>query len=333
MASRQQWQVAADGGYLANPELSRQIRYAAQPMTKFGQFVRQEPGFGKNQHDTLDFNKISNVQTAANTQGLSESNVMPETKYVIRRGQLIVTEYGNSVPYTGKLEALAEFDPSNIAQRALMQDQAKTLDAVRASYFKNSGVAYIPTGSVGTPTNTIRAGTAILAGDLATRNMQMFDVKEIRDYMMEQLLTPPYDGENYVCVGSTRALRGVKNDTEFIEAAKYGDPERLFTGEVGKIEGVRFIESNHQAAIGRLGAVGSSEYDYGEAVFFGEDPVVEGVAIAPEVRAKIPGDYGRSRGVAWYAILGWATPFQFAVDAEARTVWFTSYSNPLGPPV
>lgn len=35
------------------------------------------------------------------------------------------------------------------------------------------------------------------------------------------------------------------------------------------------------------------------AFFFGGDTVAEAVAIPEEIRGKIPGDYGRDKGVAW----------------------------------
>ena len=35
-----------------------------------------------------------------------------------------------------------------------------------------------------------------------------------------------------------------------------------------------------------------------------EDTVAEGIAIPEEIRGKIPTDYGRSKGVAWYYLGG-----------------------------
>lgn len=38
--------------------------------------------------------------------------------------------------------------------------------------------------------------------------------------------------------------------------------------------------------------------------FMGEDTVAEGIAVPEEMRGKIPSDYGRSKGVAWYYLGG-----------------------------
>jgi hypothetical protein len=69
------------------------------------------------------------------------------------------------------------------------------------------------------------------------------------------------------------------------DAAKYGDPERLFSGEIGRFHGVRFVKNVH----GLNSTLGTSAFK-GEAVFFGEDAVAKATAIPLEIREKIPAD-------------------------------------------
>ena len=40
------------------------------------------------------------------------------------------------------------------------------------------------------------------------------------------------------------------------------------------------------------------------AFIMGGDTVTEAICIPEEIRAKIPGDYGRSKGIAWYYMGG-----------------------------
>lgn len=314
----QTWAVSADGGYLANPKLSRTLRTAAQPMMKFRQFTRLEKAIGKNKGDTVDFNKVSNVQSAGGS--ISESDRIPETKILIRRGQLVMGEYGNSVPFTGKLETLSEFSVDNIITVALRNDMAKTMDIAVATEMKTADAVYTPTSaSAGTWSVT---GTA---GATATANLSVFHIKEIVDAMKVGLFgsgntanpVPPYDGENYVALASVKALRGVKDDPDWEEVLKYADPERLLTGEVGRFYMTRFIETNHTAALSN--GVGTSSV-LGEAIFFGEDPVIEAVAVMEEIRAKIPGDYGRDKGIAWYSLLGFERVWDYSTDSEEHIV-------------
>ena len=56
--------------------------------------------------------------------------------------------------------------------------------------------------------------------------------------------------------------------------------------------------------------------------FFGEDTVAEAVAVPEEIRGKLPGDYGRDKGVAWYALLGFGLVHTQA--AQARIIMWDS---------
>jgi len=316
----QAWVPSADGGFLANPKLSSKLRYAAQAMMKFNQFVRPEPGLGKGVGDTLDFDKISDIVNPTSITGISELNAMPESKFIITRGQLVMTEYGNSIPWTGKLETLAEFNPNNIAQQVLRNDMAKTIDAIVARTMKRCAITATPTaaGAITIAVETTPS-TGWYAGGLTAEH-----IYAVRDYLKAVLKCEPFDGENYIAVGSVRALRSLRKDTDWKDAAKFGDPERLFSGEVGRFDGIRFIESNNDAALDNGLQNGGNDVG-GEMLIFGADPIVSGTAIAPEIRAKVPSDYGRSKGVAWYALMGHQVPWRANLDSgAARCVWITA---------
>jgi len=102
---------------------------------------------------------------------------------------------------------------------------------------------------------------------------------------------------------------------------KYTDKEAKFTGEVGKIEKIRFIETNHSDALSSAKGLNSV---LGEAVFFGEDAVAMAVAEDPHLRIMSPGDYGRQKGVAWYGILEFGIIWDTANAGEAKIVHLTS---------
>ena len=322
----QTFAISADGGYLSIAKLSRTIRHAAQPLMKFRQFTRIEPGLGMGRGDTLNFNKLSNVVTQGGT--ISELGDIPETNVSITRGTLVLEEYGNSIPYTGKLEALSEFSADNLFTVALRNDMAKVLDNAVATEMKTGDVIYIPTAaSTGTWDTDGTASTQALA------NLSIFHVKEIVDALKTGQFggttlgtdagnpVPPYDGENYMSIASVKALRGLKDDPDWEEAIKYADPERFLSGEVGRFYSTRFIETNNTSALSN--GVGSSSV-LGEALFFGADVIAEGVAIPEEVRVKIPVKYGRDKGIAWYAMLGFERIWDLTTDKEEHIVRVTS---------
>jgi N4-gp56 family major capsid protein len=310
----QVWAFNALGGYWANPALSSELRFQSIPLMKLRQFVKPIEGYGANQGDKLDFDKISRVVDAGGE--LQEGNPIPETNFTTTRGTVTVKEYGNGIPYTGKLEALSQWNPEDPIQRVLRDDMALTLDKKAGTQFRSTQVVYAPTGTLGTPTGSFTYGyTGGEAGAppvASTRNIATFDVKQIVDEMKRKNV-PKYDGENYMCVSSILGLRGIKDDSAWVNAASYGDPERLFAGEVGRYYGCRFVEENNVLLETLTGTCG-------EQVYFGADPVVEGVAVPEELRYDIPQDAGRSKKIVWYALLGFQIVYLWSTDAETRIV-------------
>ena len=90
----------------------------------------------------------------------------------------------------------------------------------------------------------------------------------------------------------------------------------IINGEIGRYENVRFVEQTNIAKAGFTNALSNWAY------FFGADTVAEGIAVPEEMRGKIPGDYGRSRGVAWYYVGGFGLVHTAA--AQARIVKWDS---------
>src|SRR5262249_55441071 len=104
--SGQVWQTSALGGVLWSPNLSRKLRPALQPMVRFRQFCDAKEAFGLGIGDTFNWNIYSDVATAGGQ--LAETATMPETNFTITQNSLKITEYGNSVPFTKKLDDLSE---------------------------------------------------------------------------------------------------------------------------------------------------------------------------------------------------------------------------------
>lgn len=310
----QSWSPDSSGGYLANDHLSSKIRHASQPLMKFRQFVRKEPGYGKNKGDTVLFDRIANVATGGGT--ISELSKMPEDSVTISQGSVIVAEYGNSVPWTGKLDALASFSVDSIIGKTLRNDMAKVLDSAVGTEFETAPVKSISTGTDTAPTTTFETTLSTTA----TRDAQAADVKNIADEMKSTYTIPPFDGENIMCVCSVGFARTLKDDPDWEDAAKYGDPERLFSGEIGRYYGVRFVEETNVLS----NKVGAAATYKGEAIFFGEDPMVEAVAVPEELRAKIPTDYGRDKGLAWYGLMGWSLTYDSSTAGEVKVIHHTS---------
>jgi len=69
------------GGFLTNNSLSSQLRFKAQSMQKFRQFVTPEPAAQAGKGNKVFFDKISNISTAGGT--LTETDTIPKRNFTI----------------------------------------------------------------------------------------------------------------------------------------------------------------------------------------------------------------------------------------------------------
>jgi len=82
---------------------------------------------------------------------------------------------------------------------------------------------------------------------------------------------------------------------DFLQAiAQYTEPQYKHKNEVGMYYQTRFVQD-----VQFLSNTKGSGSIFGEGLFFGKEAVLEAIAALPEVRMKIPTDFGRSKGVAW----------------------------------
>lgn len=313
--SQQTWSFDAPSGVYKNHAMSEQLRYAAIAETKFMQFVVPEPGYGKKKGESITISRISALAVPTNGR-LNENSNIPEDVLSITTVAVTVSEWGRAVPYTSLSDDLSEFNVENIVQRALKDQMKVVLDSAAATGFKGGQIKAEATG-----VSSINFDTAGSATQQAVANLNMFHVEQIRDYMYSTLLVPPFEGDDYIGLVSTKGKRGVISDPAWEPWHRYTDPEAKYNSEIGRMENIRFIEINNTSALSNSkGLAGVA----GEAVFFGADAVAMAVAVDPELRAKIPQDYGRSRGVAWYGILEFGVVWTTSNAGEARIVHFTS---------
>lgn len=310
------WTYDAPAGVYKNHAMSEQLRYAAIAETKFMQFVTPETGYGRKKGESVTITRIANLEVPTDAQ-LQEGTQIPEDTLTLTTVAITVSEWGRAVPYTELSTDLSEFNIENIVQRKLKDQMKLVVDNASAVAFKAGqiiatmiGVSSVQIDTNGTPSQT------------ATTNLNVFGIEVIRDYMYSDLNIPPYEGDDYIGLVSTKAKRGIMNDPDFEVWHKYTDPESKYNSEIGRLENIRFVEINNTGA---LSPAPGSQSVMGEAVFLGADAVAVAIAQDPELRAKIPTDYGRSRGVAWYGIMNWLQVWgDSASPGEARVVHLTS---------
>lgn len=305
--SGQVWNVNTTGGYMSAKNLSNIMRMAVQPMVKFRQFcdVKDAAFQGKNKGERFNWNVYSNVATGG--AALTETSTMPVTNFTIAQGQLTITEYGNSVPYTGKLDNLSEQPVKELIEKVLKFDCVKTLDAAAFAQFNATPLVVAPV--LGTDVAAVSlsiTGSTTITNNVAFRLGHM---KSIMDLMKERNI-PAYIGDDYVAIGRPATFRALKVDLEAIfkyQAEGFG---MLLSGEIGRYENMRIVEQTNIASAAWSNAMSDQIF------FIGEDTVAEAVAVAEELRGKIPGDFGRDMGVAWYYLGGFGLAQTQAANAR-----------------
>jgi N4-gp56 family major capsid protein len=281
-------------------------------MVKFRQFadIKDAAVQGKGKGDTFHWNVFSDVTTRGTV--LSETNVMPKTNFTITQGTMTITEYGNSVDYSGKLDDLSEQPVKEIINKVLKNDAKKAFDIAAFNQFNACALRVVPATS-GTSTDAITLTTNGTATGTNQVALLSGHVKAIVDMMKERNI-PPAMGDDYCALSHPSTFRAFKNDLEAIH--KYVDAgfQMILAGEMGRYESTRFVE---QTNIPKGGAADSTTFnpqtdtadpwdggDSSWAFFFGQDTVAEGMAVPEEMRGKIPSDFGRDKGIAWYYIGG-----------------------------
>lgn len=334
--SGQVWQVNTLGGFMYSDELSDIMRTALQPILKFRQFCDAKDATEKGLEAGEAF--TWNVYSDTENQGgeLQETQRMPETRFTIRQGTLTITEFGNSVPYTKKLDNLSKQPVEEIINKVLKRDAKKAIDKAAWTQFDLCVVRVQAASGTSTTAVVFEEGVqSTITNNVAFGKEH---VKLISDGMKERDI-PPYMGDDYFAIGWPSTFRPFKNDLEAIKIYVETGFGFIMNGEIGRYEGCRFVEQTHINKGGAYDSTVAGTYDpiaaggadpwnnaKSDWVFFlGEDTVAEALAIPEEIRGKLPGDYGRSRGVAWYALLGFGIVHgATAQSAQGRIVKWDS---------
>ena len=200
---------------------------------QFGQKRPIPKGSGK----TIEFRKFTPLGKAltALTEGVTPAGNQLDVTAITAT----VAQYGDFILLSDLLE-LTALDPIIVETTSLLGDQAGRTDdtLVRNVLVQGTNVMYAPKiGSGGAETAvSSRAGldtTAVLTVDLIKQAVAKLRAANV----------PTIDG-SYVGIIHPYAAYDLMSDPAWIDMQKYVDNTPLFNGEIGKIGGVRFVESS-----------------------------------------------------------------------------------------
>jgi N4-gp56 family major capsid protein len=283
---------------------SKEIEFKAMPIMRFLQFAKQKTELGVEPGLTISMMTYNNLTRGGaltegvrmQTQGLSSS-----------MKQITVGERGNAVSVSELALKSSFTDIMADATTLLGRDVALTLDIE----LRDTLIAGVTNTIYGrTSATKITARSAITA----TNTLSVATIKDGVE-ILATANAPKFEGNYYIQFVHPHQSRNLRDDSAWIEASKYGAPEQLFTGEIGRIDDVRFIETtlmpNGNVAVDDpayksalvSGTAGNTVHVY-QSVIFGEDTYGYAIALPVELRDNGVTDFGREHGLAWYAIWG-----------------------------
>lgn len=282
---------------------SKEILYQAQPMLVSAQFATRKVELGRNRGDSLKFTRYNNLVGNAK---LSEVENMPTTDISSTQASISVDEYGIAVTESEKLVQTSWDDVIARATLLLGQHYGKTTDAMIQNELRAAGAlsALYANG---------KAGRAALG---SADKLNVTAIKDVNELLSTRKAVK-ING-SYVGLITPHTARGLRDDTAWLDAHKYAAPENIFLGEVGMIEGIRFVLTTALPQIkastgavyrdgevtGETQAVTNATIDTYQNLFLGANAVGWAEALPVEFRDGGVIDYGRTRGLAWYAIQG-----------------------------
>ena len=199
---------------------------------QFGQKHPIPKGNGK----TIEFRKYSPLPKA--TTPLSEGVTPDGQELKVSTITSTVSQYGGWVGIPDMLE-LTSIDTNMVQATEILGDQAgRTLDTVTREVLNGgTNVMYAPIIN-NEVTQNVTSRASLNADAKLTVDLIFRAAAKLKNN-----LAKPING-SYVAIIHPFVAYDLMRSPEWIDAHKYGAPENLFNGEVGKIGNVRFVESN-----------------------------------------------------------------------------------------
>ena len=205
------------------------------------QFGQKRP-IPANGGKTIEFRKFSSLPKA--TTALTEGVTPNGNKLNVSSITATVSQYGDYIVQSDILELTALDNTILEATKLLGRQAGLTLDTVvRNVLIAGTNVNYCPkVAADGTETEVTSRSALDATSKLTVKQIQ----KAVAKLRANNAKTINGD---YVAIIHPYVAYDLMRDPEWIEAHKYAKPENLYTGEIGKVAGVRFVQTSEAAIL------------------------------------------------------------------------------------
>lgn len=283
--------------------LDRLVPQYLHGMFAQGGMVKELPqGGGK----TVEWRRYSNLSAA--TTPLTEGTTPAGNNHTVTLVTATPSQYGDFILYSDVLN-LTMIDPFLSTTAEIFGDQAgNTLDQIcRDVLVAGTNVQYADAvGARGSVASTNKLEAAEIR--LAVKTLEAANVPKIPDEF----------GGSYMAIVHPNAAYDMRGDTLWVAADEYAGSGKIFSGELGRLYGVRFIESSNAKIFTGAGAAGIDVYAtlilgrdaYGKCAFPGQSQV--------QFYVKPVGSSGSADPLEQRGSIGWKVSEKTKILEEAR---------------
>lgn len=213
---------------------------AAQPNLIHAQFAQKRP-IPKNSGKNVEFRKFNPLTKA--TTPITEGITPKGNKLEITTVPAEVDQYGDYVTVTDMLD-LTAIDPVIVEATQVIGNQAgMTLDTIVRDKMHACGNVWFAAEGGAT------GGAVELPKEVDEWDSISYDhpltvglLKEVAAFLKKNN-APKIDG-SYIGIVHPMAAVDIMKDDAWIDVNSYSDASKIFEGELGKIAGIRFVESS-----------------------------------------------------------------------------------------
>jgi hypothetical protein len=322
MADEHLW-TDIGAGILANHQISDQILEVALGECKIVPFTHDHGfGFKKNAGETVNLFHVNRLPDALSAS-LEEEGQIPMRMLSFGKRSLTLTEHGEGLQFSAKLQELSKFTPDPIMRKELSSSLERSLDteASRDGFMSTDvKICFSPTSLTGGVW-----GVAGAAGAVATSPITADHAKKISAYMRDTIHVPFYKGtkgagEHYVALSANSNIENLLLDTrvekwqQHMQAGGF-----LYQGEMCETYKIKWVEINRAMALANLSGTSTV---LGEAVVFGDEAVARIEAVTPHLRLNpnFGGRFATMMAMAWWGIYAFGPVWDSASDGKAKMV-------------
>ena len=246
---------------------------ALDPMTRFMQFGMRRP-LPQNSGKIVVWNRPVRLGLGYElTEGYPISAVKQLSTTNI---SATISQFGDTVNISDLVQLTSVANARKMATERLAAQAAETLDTVikLAILDKPGGtlidatVRHLVKGS----TSAFFTTSQYVVEAASDPRLQASDIRKAVFYL-KSVNVPTFDGTNYIGIIHPNAEEDVMSDTKWESFHQYTTPENIYRGEIGRLYGVRFVESTMAPVSAgssngiALSIAGVSQLAYGTVIF------------------------------------------------------------------